>query len=88
MDIFDYSKRTMLALMMESTGHRYYAREIHDLTGISYPIIYRNLTTFESAGLVVSQKEDLGFCPKRAARIEYEVTQRCVDFVRLSSDFT
>src|SRR5262249_41652445 len=60
MDIFDPSKVTMAKLILESTSHRYYAREVHDITGLSYPIIYGNFSAFERAGFVVRKEEDWG----------------------------
>jgi Fe2+ or Zn2+ uptake regulation protein len=84
MDIFDLSKVTMAKLILESTSHRYYAREVHDITGLSYPTIYGNFSAFERAGFVVRKEEDWGTYTGRAAQIGYEPTQQFIDFVRLT----
>jgi DNA-binding PadR family transcriptional regulator len=84
MNIYDHSMRTILTLMVKSTGHRYYAAELHRITGISKPTIYKTLATAKSARFVDAQEEDLGFCPKRAPRICYTPTQYGIDAVRLT----
>jgi DNA-binding PadR family transcriptional regulator len=84
MNINDPSVRTVLGLMEKSTGHRYYAAELCEITEYSKPTIYRTLATIKSAGFATAQEEDLDFCAKRAPRIGYEPTQCFLNFYRMT----
>jgi hypothetical protein len=70
--------------MEKSTEQPHYPAELARITGLSEQATYTVLTTIESAGFATAQKEDLGFCRKRAPRHNYDLTQNILDVIRMT----
>ncbi len=81
--IYYDSVSRIVQVTQTSTGHRYYAKELQDETGLSKPRLSWALNKLTKAGYMHKQSEPADYLLKRAPRVYYEWTDYGLGAIRL-----